>query len=783
MFCRRRLCSITHQHFSDCTTLGVLTAECFGNGRNQWVKQLCKRSSLNTISERNYSSKSPEIKTLDQFFEKPKAFDAVFFINKKDLNFDQSLKVYDAIKPQEKTINLICAMIFNCQRNKQQKMMKELLKVLLEKLESCKTAEEINKQGVRDHTWNGVLTALCIDSEFERHAIEWFFFMLNHKVAKLYDTTFGLFMNILSRKGNIEKCKEVMEWMKKEKIPLNVFIYSMMMKAMIKANRLSEAISLLDDMEGQGINPDGAIFSTLVSACADCFEEEYGKKIHEIINSRGLVHDLNVNNSLIKFYAACKDVETAQSLFEQMRANKEPMDTITWNSMIKALVLSDRLAEAAKLLQEMEKCGIPPNSVTFTTLLSGCASARSFEIGKHLHWLIESKGFTNFTNVNNALLSFYIKCNHPEAAERIFTDLILRDGKSIDIISWNYYITALTLLKKWSQAIASLTEMEQQGVEPNITTFSTLLNACANHKRMEDGNYIYSMIQAKQHLKNSPVILNSEIRFFEACGDYEKVITLFETMNPREIYSVTWHCIIRSMIASHKLSAALYIIESWKKTGLKLDHTMLITTINACTATKSLEYGKRVHKLATAKGITNCLPLNNALIRFYVKINDLDSALSLLNYMVKLHSKTKPSLDVESYNYIFEGYAQMGWINKILPIFKEMVASGTTPNDLTFTSIIRACTVGATDGKTEKALSIYHDMERFFGVQPTREHATLILELLIKMKRHEEAEKVLLNGPLVSDQASWLMLLNSCQKHHETERAAKIQNYLVECHA
>ncbi|KAF0979787.1 hypothetical protein FDP41_000940 [Naegleria fowleri] len=791
---RRFFCAHSHGHqfyfsalIKGTKFIGNNTFVCFEKGRNPWLKQFSNERSSSTISnkasERNYSlNRKNEIKTLDQFFAQPKAFDAVSFINQKDLNFSEALRVYNAIKPQDKTINLVCAMIFNCQRNNQTKTMKDLLQLLVEKLENFKNVEQRKNQHVKDHTWNGVLTALCINSEYENHAVEWFFFLLNNKVAKLYEKTFGLIMNILSRNGNVEKCKEVMELMRNEQVPLNVFHFSMMMKALIKANRLSEAISLLEDMERHGVQPDGTIFSTLLSACADCDAEEHGRKIHEIINSRGLLNDLNVNNSLINFYATRKDSETAQSLFEQMRRNKAPMDVITWNSMIKALILSDRLGEAAKLLQEMEKCNIQPNSVTFTTLLSGCAATKSFDIGQHMHWLIESKGFTDCTNVSNALLNFYIKCNRPELAETLFTEM-LRDGKSTDIISWNYYLNALILSKKWNTAIDSIKEMEKRGVEPNSTTFVTLLNACTDNTRIEEGKHIYSMTQTTQKFSNNAAILNVAIRFFESCGDNESALAIYENkMNPREVFSETWHCITRSMIACNKLSSAISAIESHKKTGLKVDHNLLITMVHACTMAKSLEYGKRVHKLATSKGISNCLPLNNALINFYVQLNDIESAISLLNNMLQLHAKGKPfSFNTESYNYILEGYSQRGLITKILPLFKGMVANGIKPTEQTFTSILRACTIGESiDGHTEKALSIYNDMERFFGVKPTREHATLLLDLLIKEKRYNEAEMVIMNGPLAHDHASWLaVLLNACQGV-DTERADKIRNLLKE---
>ncbi|EYU36927.1 hypothetical protein MIMGU_mgv1a023937mg, partial [Erythranthe guttata] len=100
--------------------------------------------------------------------------------------------------------------------------------------------------------------------------------------------------------------------------------------------------------------------------------------------------------------------------------------------------------------------------------------------------------------------------------------------------------------------------------------------------------------------------------------------------------------------------------------------------------------------------------------------------------------------DVVSWTSIILGLAQHGRANKALSLYDDMTKDGSTPNEVTFTGLIYACShVGLVD----KGWQIFESMIADYGLSPSLQHYTFLVDLYSRAGYIEEAENVLNTMP------------------------------------
>ncbi|KAI3885263.1 hypothetical protein MKW98_002655, partial [Papaver atlanticum] len=142
----------------------------------------------------------------------------------------------------------------------------------------------------------------------------------------------------------------------------------------------NEALALFDQMLGQGVEPDGATLSSVLSACARSGSLEMGKQVHIYIKEKGIEVGLILGTALVDMYAKNGEISVARSLFDKMLER----NTASWNAMICGLAVHGHAEEAFQLFQEMQKAKLAPNNITFVGVLSACCHAGLLEVGKEI---------------------------------------------------------------------------------------------------------------------------------------------------------------------------------------------------------------------------------------------------------------------------------------------------------------------------------------------------------------------------------------------------------------
>ncbi|KAH9323337.1 hypothetical protein KI387_017976, partial [Taxus chinensis] len=240
-------------------------------------------------------------------------------------------------------------------------------------------------------------------------------------------------INMYDKCGSLVDAREVFDAMTER----DVFSWNMIIAAYRRHGFPREALSLFNQMQPTGVQPDQFTFASIVPACAKVRALEQGTAIHQTIIERGFLSDVVVANALIDMYAKCGSIQKARQLFDKIPERS----AVSWNAIITGYAQNGVLDEALRLFQKMPR----RDAVSWTAMIVGYAQ----------------NGF-----LDEALRLFKVM---PQPY----------------VVSWNAVIGGYAQNGLVEEALEIFKQMQLAGVKPTAATFGTILPACAKMGTLE----------------------------------------------------------------------------------------------------------------------------------------------------------------------------------------------------------------------------------------------------------------------------------------------------------
>ncbi|KAJ8752958.1 hypothetical protein K2173_008693 [Erythroxylum novogranatense] len=159
----------------------------------------------------------------------------------------------------------------------------------------------------------------------------------------------------------------------------DVVSWTTIISGLVHCKRPKESLELFLDMQKLGIEPDGIILTSVLSACASLGALDYGRWVHHYIVCHGIQWDIHMGTAIIDMYAKCGCIELALQTFDGMRSK----NVQTWNALLNGLAMHGHACEALRLFNEMVRLGMRPNEVTFLSILTACCHSGLVDEGRH----------------------------------------------------------------------------------------------------------------------------------------------------------------------------------------------------------------------------------------------------------------------------------------------------------------------------------------------------------------------------------------------------------------
>ncbi|XP_024541291.1 pentatricopeptide repeat-containing protein At2g03380, mitochondrial-like [Selaginella moellendorffii] len=372
----------------------------------------------------------------------------------------------------------------------------------------------------------------------------------------------------------------------------------------------------------------------------------------------------------------------ARSVFDRMKTQ----DVVSWSSMILGYAESGRGDTALELLERMRDDGVRPNAVTYLAALKACANfPGDLSKARDVHSGILRSGSESNGFVANALVDLYGKVGSMTQAQLVFDGIAIAHD---DAASWNALILGYAEGGDEEQALETFESIERLE-RSNAVTYLAALKACVN---------LAGKSPSSSPSSSSPSSTTMISAYVEG-GENEQALALFARMELAQIPA--------------PLSPVTYL-----------------TALKACANLGALAAGRSIHAKICRRGFESELLVTTALIDFYGRSGSSRDAEAVFD-------AAAAARDLAMWNALVGAHSHQGKIDRVLDSLQGMEAEqGLRPNRVTFVSILAAC---GHAGLVDQGRQFFREMRDVYGIVPSEEHISCVVDLLCRANRLDEA--------------------------------------------
>eukprot|EP01018_Ginkgo_biloba_P018788 Gb_22440 [translate_table: standard] len=537
----------------------------------------------------------------------------------------------------------------------------------------------------------------------------------------------------------------------------DVFIWNEMIRGYAMNGPSKDALNLYYQMLRAGMQPNNFTFPFVLKACDTQSALHEGKEIHDYILRTGFGLDVFVATALIGMYANCGSIENARQVFDRMSKR----DLVSWSTMIAGYAKNGEADQALSLFRQMQLEGLKPNFITMGSVLQACTHLGALQQGKSIHCYIIRSEFDLDAYAENSLVAMYAKCGAIDITRRLFDNMSKRD-----VVSWSAVIAGYAHNHHANEALRLFHLMQASSVKPNTITMVGLLPACAQLGALQQGKMIHGYI-IRNAFESDIFVGTALLDVYAKCGSIETARLLFDKMSTKNI--ISWNAMIAACAQSGHANEALIRFKQMQLAGMKPNSNTVATVLPACGHLAVLQQGKCIHGYIVRNGLESDVFVGTALVDMYAKCGIVKIARQLFE---KMFIK-----NVVTWNAMIAGYGIHGRGKDALALFSQMRHIGLKPNDITFVSILSACSHA---GLVDEGWQYFNCMTRDYCIVPRAEHYACMVDLLGRAGQLDEAQKFIDNMPIEPSASVWGALLGACRIHCNIELGEHVAERLFD---
>ncbi|XP_054822406.1 pentatricopeptide repeat-containing protein At3g05340 isoform X2 [Prosopis cineraria] len=513
-----------------------------------------------------------------------------------------------------------------------------------------------------------------------------------------------------------------------------------------------------------------ADISSLLSICGRDGNLQLGASIHALIikrirsfdfeSSNGTRNALFIWNSLLAMYSKCGELLDAAKLFDRMPVR----DTVSWNTMISGFLSNRGFNSVYSLFKQMHQSACDPfDKATLTTMLSACDGPESSNLNKMIHGLVFVGGFDREISVGNALITSYFKCGCFSHGSQVFDEMPERN-----VITWTAVMSGLVQNEFYADSLKLFAQMRcSRSVIPNSLTYLSSLMACSGLQALDEGRKIHSLLW-KLGMQSDLLIESALMDLYSKCGCLEAAWKIF--VSAEELDEVSLTVILVAFAQNGLEEEAIHIFMRMVKSGIEIDPNIISAILGVFSVDTSLALGKQIHSLVIKKNFIHNTFVNNGLVNMYSKCGDLYDSHQVFCQMAQKNSI--------SWNSMIAAFGRHGDACRALQLYEEMRLEGTAPTDVTFLSLIHACSHA---GLVEMGMELMECMKRDHCITPRSEHYACVVDMLGRAGLLKEARTFIESLAENPGILVWQALLGACSIHGDSEmgKYAADQLYLA----
>ncbi|MCO5558063.1 hypothetical protein L7F22_011639 [Adiantum nelumboides] len=441
--------------------------------------------------------------------------------------------------------------------------------------------------------------------------------------------------------------------------------------ACARAGASKKIFELFDRMLEVGVTPDKFIFSSMLHFCVNLGGIEKGKLIHDQIIRWGLQSHLILGNTLIDMYSKCRYLDEARRVFDKMPIK----DVVSWGSLIGGFAQHGNFTFAFATFEKMKIEGVNPSNVTFLCILKQCSCRSALEEVRWVHLEIIKTGNEQDLRIGSALVGVYSNCRQLDEARQVFESLA-----NPDAIAWGAIITGYSQHGPAAAALDMFYSLKLKKIKPDVTCFSSTLNACGKLGMLERGKLVHGEL-LERRLEHIAVVGGALVDMYTHCGSLADAQNVFEGCPSKDV--VSYGAMISGYVQNGQSILALHAYAEMELYIAGPSKFVFSSVLKACGILGALKEGAYIYDRAVRTAVETDVVVGSAIVDMYAKCASIMEGCKVF---MNLHKK-----DLVTWGAMIVGLVQYGDGYQAYALFKKMLQEGFEPDTYVFTGTLKAC--------------------------------------------------------------------------------------------
>ncbi|KAH0451512.1 hypothetical protein IEQ34_018811 [Dendrobium chrysotoxum] len=338
--------------------------------------------------------------------------------------------------------------------------------------------------------------------------------------------------------------------------------------------------------------------------------------------------------------------------------------------------------------------------------------------------------------VFNAMMGVYARSGRFDDVRNLLDEMRKR-GLEPDLVSFNTLINARAKSGQVPSGLALelLQDVRRSGLRPDTITYNTLISACSQAPNFEEATSVFEDMM-KSKCQPDLWTYNAMISVYGRCGMIQEAEQLFHEITSMGFSpdAVTYNSLLYAFAKEGSTEKVERVCEKMVKAGYNKDEITYNTIIHMYGKQGRLDLALRLYDEMKLAGCSPDAVTYTVLIDSLGKADRIVEAGKVMSEMVD--ASVRPTL--RTFSALICGYAKAGMRVEAERTFDHMVRSGIKPDCLAYSVmldiLLRAC-------ETRRAMVLYREM-RQDGFRPDDSLYQVILGVFAKGNKNELIDEI-----------------------------------------
>jgi len=451
---------------------------------------------------------------------------------------------------------------------------------------------------------------------------------------------------------------------------------------------------------------DVKYYTKWICRCGKSKRMDEAERVFREMESKGIIPNAFTYTAMMRGYHLAGNKTEVFNWFRRMRQKKIRPTLITLGTLLTTCAADGDIRQASKVLAEFRTLGLEPDITGVNALLKACIRAGDLDLTVRLFDQIEKLNLKKSLITYNTLINAYAQLGDHTNVKELLANAttirkeIRRHGLKCDVQTFNASICLTLRVKKLRRALKLFAEMKAEDVQPDVVTYSTLIDGYAKLGRVHEKQKLFDKCSdllrqmEKSGVHPNVYTYNSLMKVCVRIGNHSKALKIFDFMKRQRLTPdvATFGTLIDCHVKhSSRQDPQLYLqtcfclLDEMKLYSLRPNCEIFSSLIVACANVADVSCAERLLEFMKKRGIRPNRVVYTSLMKVYLTADYVDKALRCLATM----DKEGFPPNVYAFNSLLTWCVCRGNKKEAARTFTDMKSRGIKPNDVTTSLLLK----------------------------------------------------------------------------------------------